>query len=130
MAAPTHLTDELADRVIRGIDAGLTVKAAGGVAGVPERTLRRWLSVGRKATAGLYRQFAERVDAAKAFAAVGTINDAAKGDWKAAAFLLERLYPDEYGPQRREVKLLRRMVKVLARRVKALQDALASPGVN
>lgn len=126
MARKTTFTEQLGGVISRGIEAGLSDKAACGVAGVTDRTYRRWLAEGKRL---LERDddsdhplaaFARMVEACRACAAVNTINEASKTDWTAAAFMLERLHPETFGPPKsltRDLDRLERRVNELACRM-------------
>src|SRR5439155_21962554 len=63
-----------------------------------------WLRRGREAKSGGYHDFAEALELALAQAEVtdlSTILDASKEEWQAAAWRLERRYPDRYGRRQR-----------------------------
>jgi hypothetical protein len=100
MPRPVSLTADVADRLVYGVEKGLSEAAACRVAGVPLRSFRRWMAEGRNGDDDMapLAVFARRVVAARAFAAVDVINRAAKTDWRAAAWQLEQMFPDEYGP--------------------------------
>jgi hypothetical protein len=123
MGRASNFTEHLAGVIVRGIEAGLTDRAACGVADVPLRTFRRSVAEGKKldeaddeSTAPL-AVFARMVEGARAMAAVRQIDDASRKDWKAAAWLLERLHPEDFGPPRvigRDLDRLERRVNELA----------------
>ena len=94
MGRPAKYSEERADKVCQALRLGATYRAAAGYAGVSEDTLTRW----RANSAG----FAENVRSSEATAAIGWLaiiqRAAQAGDWRAAAWLLARRYPHEYGP--------------------------------
>lgn len=86
-------TDEQLE-VIRGyVTAGTSIPTACDAAGVPWSTARHWLDKGKRGIEP-YDRFAEAMKRAQAMheaAATMVITRAAdKGDWRAAAYLLER----------------------------------------
>jgi hypothetical protein len=97
---PTVLTPEVEAKILAGIrDAGMSFRTACAYAGISEDTLGRR----RKADA----EFAARVDHAREmFKAkmVTLISAAAPKNWNAAAWLLERKHPEEFGRQRLETE--------------------------
>lgn len=95
-------TEEAAEKirvVLEGIASGLDTKCACGIAKLPYSTWKWWLKQAEDGEEP-YTELAFRAHAADAerkqiyFA---TLREAAKEDWKAAAWLLEKLYPTEYG---------------------------------
>lgn len=94
---PTKYTEDKADAIVAAVRAGATLRLAAASAGISLDTLARW----RKRFAA----FADRLTEAEGKAAVrplALIAEAAKRDWRAAAWLLERRFPEEYGRQRHE----------------------------
>ena len=72
-------------------------------AGISPRTLHRWLRLGRKK--GPYRAFRRAVYRALAQAEIRdvlVINKAGPKDWRAAAWKLERRWPERWGRTSRE----------------------------
>ena len=117
MAKPTALTKEVRDEIALRLSSGCTLEVAAQAVGVNRRTIQTWLSVGREAR-DLDEQGAkltprqveclgllEAEQAARAelrVKALASIQKAAlTGTWQAGAWLLERLFPDEYAAQKR-----------------------------
>ena len=90
---PDKYTPERVERIITAIRMGATQRLAAAYAGVDDDTVIRW----RKRHA----EFADAFKTAEGEASVGwlrKIEEAADGGaWQAAAWKLERRYPDEYG---------------------------------
>lgn len=109
---PSMLTPATANRIVQVLRAGGYVDTACKVAGVNSRTFRRWMVEGDPE--GEDPKFAEHralrmaVDQARAESEtrnVATINQAAPTNWMAAAWLLERQYPERWGrPSQRQGK--------------------------
>ena len=100
MARPTKLTPESQEVIVDGINAGLTFRLSCARAGVNPATFYRWLEKGETANVGRYSEFCDAVSRAKADSAlrlVSQITLQAPMDWRAAAFMLERRFPDDYG---------------------------------
>ena len=100
MARPTKLTPDVQEAIVDGINAGLTFRLSCARAGVNPATFYRWLGTGETANVGRYREFCDAVERAKADSAlrlVSQITLQAPADWRAAAFMLERRFPDDYG---------------------------------
>ena len=102
MGRATALTPAVADRIVSAVEVGVSWKDSAAAAGINEATLHRWRERGREGRAP-YRAFCERLDAAAARSVVAmqiTVRQAASnGDWKAAAWFLERRRPDDYAPR-------------------------------
>lgn len=110
--AELELTDFTRETISRLLQSGVELDVAAASAGVAPRALKRWLELGRearaRADAGVppggadipYLQLLAAVDEAHAsakVAAMATIQKAQlNGDWRAAAWFLERVYPDEF----------------------------------
>lgn len=92
MARPSKLTAERLDRVLAGLRVGATLARACAAAGISDDTLRRWRS--RRPDV---RTAVERAEAEQALHCLQMIAAAAPKDWRAAAWLLERRFPEHYG---------------------------------
>jgi hypothetical protein len=88
-------TAEKMRTILRAIEIGATHRIAAMSAGVSERTLKQWTDEDP--------EFREQVDIAESKSAIrllAKVEQAANnGDWKAAAWKLERRFPQEYGKQ-------------------------------
>ena len=106
--------DPAVSRIILAVvRVGAGTGAAATQAGVHRETLRLWERSGRTALARAHagEELNERDRTLAAFALdlekarahprtylLGLVTKAARGDWRAGAWLLERLYPGEFGP--------------------------------
>lgn len=94
MAARARLTPEVQDRLVAAAKLGATRELQAAYGGIGVSTLHRWLAAGRKAKSGRKRELwdaLKEADGLGAFDMLGKIRDAAtEGDWKAAAWFLER----------------------------------------
>ncbi len=102
MPRPTKLTRKRLEAICATLSTGGTRKAAAAVAGVGESTFYDWMRAGANDEgSNLARQLVVVVEAAEGEAelrAATTINEAIdKGDWKAAAWWLERRRRQEWG---------------------------------
>jgi len=100
MARPVKLDEELLKRIISCIRAGNYLETAAAYGGISKDTLYRWLRQGSRAKSGIYREFSDAVEKAMAEAEVrdvAIIAKAAEEQWQAAAWRLERKYPDRWG---------------------------------
>ena len=97
---PTKLTPATQAKILESIRAGLTHKLACMRVGVNDSTFYRWLQEGSQARSGRYKDFHDEVMRANADSAEVLLNQIrikAYEDWRAAAFILERRFPDDYG---------------------------------
>tara|TARA_R100001163_G_scaffold65383_1_gene62356 strand:+ start:652 stop:1098 length:447 start_codon:yes stop_codon:yes gene_type:complete len=95
------LTDNLANQLIDLVRRGNFLEVACRACGISPSQLHRWLERGHNGEEP-YRDLGKRLSAAQAEAEivlVESLNEAASRDWKAAAWKLERKYPDRYGPR-------------------------------
>ena len=129
MARNSKLTPETAARIINALKAGGTQRAAFTSAGVGESTFYGWLQRGEREKSGRHREFSESVKKAEQDAVITNvtlIQRAAQGgeviervtvrrpdgsevttekktipQWTAAAWWLERKFPDDWGRRER-----------------------------
>jgi hypothetical protein len=103
--APSKLTPERRVSICDAIRAGVRPEIAAVYNGVAARSYYRWMALGRAAGAEpSYLEFVEAVELALAeweARDVLLIGEAAKGDWHAAAWRLERRLPKVYGRRER-----------------------------
>jgi hypothetical protein len=108
MARPTKLTPETQETIVQGVRVGLTYEHACLRAGVSYETFHRWMTWGDPGVRGraAFRVFRQAIERAKGDALVkwaGLIDKAAAdGDWRAAAWKMERRFPESYGRTRVE----------------------------
>lgn len=99
MARPTKLTPEMQARILEGLRLGGTHQLVCDYAGVDPATFYRWMNLGASGKAP-YREFCQevkRVTAEVGLLWVGIIQESAPKTWQAAAWLLERRFPEQYG---------------------------------
>lgn len=92
-------------KLLDTIRLGVNKDDAAKLAGIPRRTFFEWLEKGKQpdAPAG-YRKFFEDVEVALIQVEqkrLGVIDRASAEEWQAAAWLLERKFPDRYGRRTR-----------------------------
>ncbi|HUS90007.1 MAG TPA: hypothetical protein VMW91_11720 [Desulfosporosinus sp.] len=88
------------------VKAGNTYRATCSYLGIAERTFFRWLSEGENADDGIKRHFWQTIKASEAEVHIRNIiiiQKAAQSDWKAAAWFLERRFPQRWGKSRRNL---------------------------
>lgn len=123
---PPKFSRAVADALVKAARAGLPQPFAAASAGVSATSLRRYLVAGRTAKRGEYREFWRRwQDAQATFVRLNLaliLKAGRKGNWKAAAWALEHLYPDTFAANARELAELRREVKRLAELIGQTSD--------
>ena len=101
MAAPTKFTPETVHAILAGIRAGLSYRLAAEAAGIHYDTFNEWQQgrFPRGADRQLKAEFSDELTRAKGQAAAqltALISTAATEDWRAAAWLLERRFPQDF----------------------------------
>jgi transposase len=100
MGRPTKLTDEIQTLICNYIQAGNYIETAAAAAGINKKTLYEWLKRGKQAQSGIYKEFSNAVEKALAISEIRelkTIKDHSAQYWQAAAWRLERRFPDRWG---------------------------------
>jgi hypothetical protein len=92
------------DKLEQAIALGATYQLAALYAGISESTFTRWRAHAEDAKPGTpLAQLRDRLRQAEGRAAMTWLarieQAAANGDWRAAAYKLEKRYPDQYGPR-------------------------------
>ena len=99
--AQSKLTPETQDRVIQAIKMGNYQETAAAYAGISQSTFYGWLERGRNELGSIYSEFLEAVEKAKADSEVRDValieKAATDGSWQAAAWKLERKFPQKWG---------------------------------
>lgn len=113
LKGPRRLTPEVIDAICEAIVDGCHARTATEAIGVSDKTFREWRLRGEREPDTPYGEFRRRLEIAEAERAgrlVSLIREAASpgkdvkgkiipGDWRAAAWLLERLHPADFGPR-------------------------------
>lgn len=102
---PTKFTPETRQKIIHAVSIGATYELASLYAGLNRDTVQEWARKGRNQEKGIYHDFSVALKEAEGKGLVGcllTIRKAAPKQWQAAAWLLERRYPDVFGRVRLE----------------------------
>jgi transposase len=101
MSRQTKLTPEVQDKIVSALRAGNYQETAANFAGISKPTFYGWLERGRNEPDSIYSVFLDAVEKAKADAEVrdvALIDKAAHdGSWQAAAWKLERKFPQKWG---------------------------------
>jgi transposase len=98
------LTDELEQQLVGMLRAGNVIHVACAAVGIDQRSYQRWMQRGRtgRRVDSRHRAFREKVEQALAEAEARAVTQVAKAageDWRAAAWWLERQFPDRWGRQ-------------------------------
>ena len=97
------------ERILDALQKGVPRHTAATVAGIDRTTFWRWL-----ADDASLRSDVEQAEAAGELALLENINEAAKVDWRAAAWWLERRRPEDYGRHDRLAVEMHRMAAMVA----------------
>lgn len=143
---PTKLTTELMNEIAQYLRAGNYIETTAALVGIHRDSVYEWLKRGnaeiervsksnraniRKKEA-IFVEFTDTVKKAQAQSEamlVGLIGQAAQKNWTAAAWRLERKYPDKWGRTERNVGTAQDdPVKELAKQIQDLRDARPSKG--
>ena len=104
MGRKTKLTPQVQSTICKLIKSGNYIKTACHAVGIREATYLNWLSWGEQQGKGLYFEFFVAVKRAEAQAItrnVAIIQKASHDTWQAAAWWLERKFPQEWGKKER-----------------------------
>ena len=100
---PTLLNPTRQATLLNAIEEGLPLKEAAEIAGISYDTLNHWTKRGESESAPPeFRQFCQLLRRSQALAMqvnVSAIREAAKRDWRAAAWILERRFPADFARQ-------------------------------
>ncbi len=102
---PTKLTPQVQARIVQAIVGGNDITVAAAYAGIHKAQFYRWLEKGEQQQQGIYRAFRDAIQKAQADAETRNVALIAKaaqeGTWTAAAWWLERKYPERWGRKER-----------------------------
>ncbi len=102
---PTKLTPATQAKIVQAIVGGNDITVAAAYAGISKQTFYTWLERGRKAKTGPFADFVDAIEKAQADAEARNVALIAKaaqdGTWTAAAWWLERKYPERWGRKER-----------------------------
>lgn len=125
--AERKFTPEARKAVLKAVSDGLPYKHCASLAGISYRTLKHWLTRGRRDEDGPYVAFLALVKKAQSKAvqqAVKGIRTAGKKNWTAYAWFLERTNPEQFGSEGRELRLLRKEVEEQRKTITELKDLI------
>ena len=108
MARPTKLSPEIIESVAEGVASGMPFCHAAVAAGISERSFFKYQKIGKEdEEAGIDSEFAQfaramkKAEAEAIRANLEIITMAAVDSWQAAAWILERRHPDQFGRRTR-----------------------------
>ncbi len=102
---PSTLTPDVQKALVRIVRAGNYLETACAHTGVDYGTCLNWLTRGKAETSGAHREFREAIEKARAYAeqvSLRQIRVAARKEWTAAAWYLERTKPERWGRANRD----------------------------
>lgn len=111
MGRPTILDDRVREILVSAIRIGSSYKDACAFAGVSYRAFAEWMNKGRRDIENNkkspYAQLVQDIEKARSDAYVNALSKIVEayenGTWQAAAWFLERKYPEQFGKSRVEV---------------------------
>jgi len=99
---PTKCTPEIRSKIVEAIRLGASIEQAAAHAGLVKQTLYNWL----ESEATQYQPLQREVEQARSARAVGWLgrlvakaNSDDRDAWRAAAWMLERTLPEQFGPR-------------------------------
>ena len=108
MGRPTKLTAEMHSEIVELIKVGNYIETACAVAGLHKSTFYDWMKIADASThKNKYTNFSDAVKKAMAWAEARDVAIIARHSekyWQAAAWRLERKYPERWGRQKLEVQ--------------------------
>lgn len=104
---PPKLTPEVAKTIVEAVSIGVPIETAAHFAKVSRSTVYAWQKRGEREKSGIYRDLLDKIKHAHSSVEVrhlGLVTHAASKHWQASTWLLERLFPERYGPKQ-QIKL-------------------------
>jgi len=133
MGRKTKFNEAITHRIVEALRLGATYEIASEYAGISRSTLYNWMEQGKNQQRGQYRTFLDsikRAEAKGAIAHLAMIETAAKaGDWKAAAWRLERRHGysregyKEFKPKEETVEMPSDVLGLLRQTAKDLKQS-------
>ena len=104
MGRKTKLCPEVQGWIVERIREGHYIETMCCEVGVSKNAYYQWLQKGEQQTSGIYRDFYDAVKAAEQQAKRALLGKLHQSiDWRAAAWILERRWPEEWGRQKMEI---------------------------
>ena len=100
MAGMTKLTPKRHQTIIKMVERGHYEVTAAKAVGISQNTLGKWMQKGREEQVGIYNDFMVALEEARAkgesMLVDHVVGAVANGDWRAAAWILERKYGEHW----------------------------------
>lgn len=96
---PSGLTEAVQQTIVEALELGVPREMAFADAHISRAVFYKWMARGREEKTGRYVEFVDAVENAEAKAVgvyVKIIHKAAPTSWQAAAWMLERRFPDQF----------------------------------
>lgn len=126
MPRKSKLNEEFIKQAVKLIEAGNYQKHVAQALGIHEDTWYRWLREGERAKSGIKRRFYESIKKAEARAVLRNVakilQASQEGNWQAAAWWLERRYPDEWGRKDKLDMNTQGEIKILVEKVYTMKE--------
>ena len=107
MGRRTKLNKDVCDKICVELREGCSLEGAAEAAGISSSAFFNWMKRGSKSKSGIYVEFVEAIKKADAEGQTSLIKEvrtaARKGQWQAAAWLLERKWPNLWGKQEKRL---------------------------
>lgn len=108
MGRKTKLTKDIQEKLVSAIAHGNYHEVACFLVGIGSSTFYSWMKKGEEENSKrIYRDFVEAIKKAEAIAEaqrLQVISKASHENWQAAAWYLERRYPDRWGRRKHELE--------------------------
>lgn len=127
---PSKLSRDITQIITQNLQLGMTLSDAAVLAGVCRSTIHRWRERGEKDAAdGRSTEYAAfcndllRAEIKGKQSLLAVVRSAAKTDWKAARWLLQCKYPDEYSSKAIDLMLAQKAPTTTEQIIPPLDDA-------
>ena len=97
---PEKIDPTIIKKIADAVRAGNYIETAAAYAGIHKDTLYQWLKKGAREESGIYREFSDAIKEALAYSEMEdgkTIKRQSRKNWQAAAWRLERRFPQRWG---------------------------------
>lgn len=128
--APFELTEANKTALLKAFGQNLKYKDAATMAGLSGRSFHRWKAAAIRSKSGPDWQFWQQLQQERIklkSELIGNVKRAAKKDWRAAARLLEVMWPEEFSSSKNEIKALETQLADAFQRIGHLERTNADP---